>query len=383
MIVILFKNIALSLFHKLNDRKMKIFKIIVVCIVATMCVACNGGKNKYVINGIVPDGILNGETVFMTDYNVGIIIDSATVINGKFTFEGNVDEDMVIKLTLRNLYAEFILEKGVISVDLSDSYSAQGTPLNNKLNEFTVRSTSLVMEARDKLSNMDGSVSAAEKQELQGLIVDELFQKIDELSVSILKEHPNDALGALIFYSWMQNQMEQSSEKFNEASKYVGEYVMNFGPVKQMKEYYEDLDKTAEGKPFVDFTIEKGNPDGSAVSLSDYVGKGKYVLVDFWASWCKPCRMESPVIAEVYNKYKGDRFEVIGVAVWDNRENTLSAIAEDNIIWPQILDGQAVPTEAYGIRGIPHIILFGPDGTILARDLRGDNLRKKVAEVME
>ncbi|HCC52373.1 MAG TPA: hypothetical protein DEQ30_10220 [Porphyromonadaceae bacterium] len=362
---------------------MKTFRIIVVCIVATMCVACNGGKNKYVINGIVPDDMLNGETVFMTDYNEGIIIDSATVTNGKFTFKGNADDAMVIRLTLRNLYAEFILEKGVISIDLSDPYSVQGTPLNNKLSEYTTRSTNFVLEARDKLSGMDKSVSAAEKQELQSRIVDELFRKIDELSVSFLKEHPNDALGALIFCFWMQNQMEQSSEKFDEASKYAGEYILNFGPVKQMKDFYGKVNKTVEGKPFVDFTIERGNPDGSSVSLSDYVGKGKYVLVDFWASWCKPCRMESPVIAEVYNKYKGDRFEVVGVAVWDNRENSLSAIKEDNIIWPQILDGQAIPTEAYDIRGIPHIILFGPDGTILARNLRGDNLRKKVAEVMK
>ena len=255
--------------------------------------------------------------------------------------------------------------------------------MNDKLNEFTTQSANLILGAREKLADIDEAASETEKQELQGKIVDELFLKIDELPVSYLKEHPNDALGALIFYSWMQNQMEQSSEKFNEASRHVGEYVLNFGPVKQMKEHYEKLDQAAVGKHFIDFTIEKGNQDGSAASLSDYVGKGKYVLVDFWASWCKPCRMETPVIKEVYNKYKGDKFEVLGVAVWDNRENTLVAIEEDAVTWPQILDGQAIPTEAYGIQGIPHIILFGPDGTILARDLRGNKLREKIAEVMK
>ena len=88
---------------------MKSLKIVAVFIIVVMLAACNDGKNKYVINGTVPDGMLNGETVFMTDFNDGIIIDSAKVINGKFTFEGDVDEAMVVKLTLRNLYAEFIV----------------------------------------------------------------------------------------------------------------------------------------------------------------------------------------------------------------------------------------------------------------------------------
>ena len=141
--------------------------------------------------------------------------------------------------------------------------------------------------------------------------------------------------------------------------------------------------KKEEVKPFIDFTIAHGNMDGSAASLSDYVGKGKYVLVDFWASWCMPCRMEAPTIAEVYNKYKGDKFEVLGVAVWDKRDETIAAIKEDGYTWPQILDAKTIPTELYGIQGIPHIILFGPDGEIVARNLRGNRLKTKVAEVMQ
>ncbi|MDR0427937.1 MAG: TlpA family protein disulfide reductase [Dysgonamonadaceae bacterium] len=141
-------------------------------------------------------------------------------------------------------------------------------------------------------------------------------------------------------------------------------------------------ENTAEGKMFTDFTIENGNPDGSSASLSDYVGKGKYVLVDFWASWCGPCIRETPVIAEVYEKYKGDKFEVLGVAVWDEKPKTLEAIETHGIVWPQILDASDIPTKRYAIKGIPHIILFAPDGTILYRGLRGDFLKEKVAEVM-
>ena len=118
------------------------------------------------------------------------------------------------------------------------------------------------------------------------------------------------------------------------------------------------------------------------MKLSQYVHPDRYTLVDFWASWCGPCRREIPVIREVWEKYRGDKFEVLGVAVWDKREDTLKAAADLGIEWAQILDAQGVPTDLYGINGIPHIILFGPDGTIVARGLRGDALKEKVAEIM-
>jgi len=97
----------------------------------------------------------------------------------------------------------------------------------------------------------------------------------------------------------------------------------------------------------------------------------------------KPCIAEIPVLLDVYNKYKGNKFELLGVAVWDKLDETLKSIETHNTPWPQILDAGDIPTTLYGISGIPHIILFGPDGTIVARDLRGDHLKAKVAEVMQ
>ncbi len=114
-----------------------------------------------------------------------------------------------------------------------------------------------------------------------------------------------------------------------------------------------------------------------------HVGKGKYVLVDFWASWCGPCRAEIPNIKELYDKYHSKGLDVLGVAVWDKVEDTQKAIKELGIVWPQIINAQQIPTELYGIQGIPHIILFAPDGTIVARDLREEAMKEKVAEVMK
>jgi len=142
---------------------------------------------------------------------------------------------------------------------------------------------------------------------------------------------------------------------------------------------------TAEGKPFTDFTIiqDPESPETSTVSFSDYIGKGKYILVDFWASWCGPCRREIPNIKAVYEKYAGEDFDVLSVAVWDKLEDTKAAAEELGIVWNQIVNAQRIPTDIYGIEGIPQIILFGPDGTILKRDLRDAAIEEEVAKYVK
>ena len=147
---------------------------------------------------------------------------------------------------------------------------------------------------------------------------------------------------------------------------------------------YSTLVNTVEGKPFVDFTVvqDPENPETSTVKLSDYVGKGKYVLVDFWASWCNPCRREMPNVANVYNTYHGDNFDVLSVAVMDNVAATVEAAKELGITWNQIINAQQIPQAAYGFNAIPLTILFGPDGTILKRDLRGEQIGEAVKEAL-
>ena len=158
------------------------------------------------------------------------------------------------------------------------------------------------------------------------------------------------------------------------------EYFRSNEAIQQAKKEWLLQLETGEGKMFKDFEAEY---QGKVTKLSDYVGKGKYVLVDFWASWCGPCRAEIPNLIKVYNQYKGDKFEVLGVATWDEPKDTEKAIKELKIPYPQMMNAQKAGSDAYGITGIPQIILFGPDGKIVKRNLRGAGIESTVAEVLK
>ena len=166
--------------------------------------------------------------------------------------------------------------------------------------------------------------------------------------------------------------------------------------VASLKENVKASLATVVGKPFTDFAVEhvtgtdaEGNPVYETRHLSDYVGKGKIFLVDFWSPWCPPCKAELPNIKSVWEKYHGDKFDVLSVAVWEesrgmNWKNTVDTAAVYGIQWNQINNGHQEPAALYGIQGIPHMVLFGADGTIIARGdvLRGEKLDPAVAAAL-
>ena len=138
---------------------------------------------------------------------------------------------------------------------------------------------------------------------------------------------------------------------------------------------------TCVGKPFADFEVvqDAGSP---TVRLSDYVGRGKYVLVDFWASWCIPCKGQMPYIRETYEKHRGKKFDVVSIAVMDKPADSRRAARELGITWNLVVNADDPHLTHYGAEGIPFIILFGPDGTILERDLHGQEIERAVAAAL-
>ena len=152
---------------------------------------------------------------------------------------------------------------------------------------------------------------------------------------------------------------------------------------------------TAEGMMFTDFTVEHvygydrsmdPQPLKQEVKFSDYVGKGTYVLVDFWSPWCGPCRREVPNIKEVYEQYKDKGLEVLSLAVWERKpqSHTIETAGELGMDWLHINNCGNVPTDIYGVEGIPHLMLIGPDGTILKRGFHGlEGIQAAVAEYIK
>lgn len=197
-----------------------------------------------------------------------------------------------------------------------------------------------------------------------------------QMAIDFIKENPNEA-GVYVVRSVLAAVMSPE-----ELIAYVdnNDFLKEDATIAEAKKGWLVQMETSEGKMFKDFEAEY---EGKVTKLSDYVGKGKYVLVDFWASWCGPCKAEIPNLIKVYNQYKGDKFEVLGVATWDKPEDTKRAIEQLNIPYPQIMNAQKAGSDAYGINGIPQIILFGPDGKILKRNLRGEAVEKAVAEALK
>ena len=336
---------------------------------------------NYRIDGIAPADA-NGQWVYLYKPSGQGASDSVQIANGRFTLERAVAEDgLIAHLVIPRSYnLSFIPEEGIIKADLAAS-GATGTPLNDEHTKKSKYRKGLIEEARAKLKSIraDKNLDDKAKEEAQEKVSDELYAKIKPLAEADLKEHPNDAIG-LIALQNLLGMEDVNVAKAEALLQQAGDRLRAEESITKMVARLRRVEATQAGAQFVDF--EGVDDANKAVRLSDYVGKGHYVLVDFWASWCGPCRREIAHLKKVRDAYTDKGLVILGTVVWDEMEDHLKAMKELEITWPQIFN-KTEATELYGIAGIPQIILFDPAGKIVARDLRGEEINKLLDKALQ
>lgn len=365
----------------------------------TMMMSCakTDSVNTFTING-TQAGNASEYYVLMTDDSTfkmnELPVDTIKVKDGKFTFSKQLSKPVMGSLVqvdengeATNLAIEMFFVPGeTANIDVTEtSYSIEGSKFYQNYNYFKT----LVTDIREKAGKIMDKYQSSEMTEDLEQEMDAEFTRLQDSVTNVIMDYAkanNNNEGAIVISMTTIGNVE---ELLNIATDEVknGKFKTFFDTLNnRFKEKKESEEKakqaseaTQEGANFVDFEAEY---NGKITKLSDYVGKGKYVIVDFWASWCGPCRREIPNLIEIYKKYKSDKFEVLGVATWDEPADTEEAIKELGIEYPQIINAQKAGSDAYGILGIPEIILFAPDGKILRRGLRGTEIEVAVKKAL-
>ena len=263
-------------------------------------------------------------------------------------------------------------------------FISDGTELNVSFDGENVKVTSSMYHLQSKYAAYYDDLSAIYKAESQTMATE-----LETLWMETVKANPDNAIATLVVSDAMY---ELTPEKMLELVALIQEPVRSGRFVANREKEAKAQLNTKPGMKFTDFEVEHvygydrsadPQPLKKTVKFSDYVGKGTYVLVDFWSPWCGPCRREIPNIAKVYEEYKAKNLEVLSIAVWERKpqSHTIEVAGQLGMDWLHINNAKSVPTEIYGIGGIPHLMLIGPDGTILERGFHGlEGIQNAVAK---
>ena len=325
----------------------------------------------------------DAKMVYLYKTNARNASDSVKVVNGKFAMDVKMDKNDFAYLVTDNRMNVAVLTDGEpLDVNFVSGV-VKGSALNNSfsgLNNNIGKKTGDMYETYQKLVELDKQGTPEAKAQMETLAdkLNKQSEEIDALNMKALNDNRDNVLG--VFYI---NQMFREMD-FDTLVKYVNKdyKFYNHPMMNGIKKYISNMEKKAPGKMFMD--VEIPDLDGKMRNLSDWCGTGKVVLIDFWASWCGPCRQEMPNVVANYNKYKDMGFEVIGISFDQNKEAWVNGVKKLGMEWPQLSELKSWNNKAgqmYGIQSIPSNVLVDKDGKILALDLRGEDLGNKLKEI--
>ena len=362
-----------------------------ICLLLCLFIAAQGfsqGKG-YVINGVMKKAPDNSYLYLTHKENDVAITDSALVKGEKFAFKGKTAEPNMYWITLKKIENPaliFFVDNTTISItaeiDSLAKASIKGGPTQDDYKtwlqmqyKYGETRKGLIMQYNEKGRNQDQA--GAQKIMDTAMVLERAYEKD---IVKFIKAHPKSNIGGYAIWSvtfdWPK--IDEYDEMYNALSEQVKKG--KFGILADDK--IASIKGITIGYKAIGFTLPDVN--GKNVSLSSY--KGKYVLVDFWASWCGPCRGENPAVVAAYQKYKDKGFDILGVSLDQNKEKWLQAIEKDNLTWTHVSDLKGWQNEVakkYGVSSIPFNVLVDKDGKVLAKGLRGAALEAKLAEIFD
>ena len=353
---------------------------------AVLLASCQ--SNSYKIKGTV-EGLPDGDTLFVTsDLITGVPSDTLVIKDGKFELQGEVDSTalcMVYSASMNEINAAFFMEPGTIKIHLTEEPGASrvsGTHCNDQWQTLNDSVMSIGKEI-NRIAEHIYSNNLPEEEQQKGMEqIDRLNQRFSDLVVKTVEKNIDNEFGYFLLTYYPEELID--NENRARLVKELPTEMRQRPAIKQFEQELAKAAKTAEGSVIQDFTQKA--LDGTEISLMAEVKKHKITVIDFWASWCGPCRQEMPFMIQMYDKYQSKGLGILGISLDENSDAWIKGTEALGFTWPQMSDLKGWENEIaqyFQVTSIPHTIIVDQSGKILRRGLRGEQLEQFIAEQLK
>ena len=348
--------------------------------------ACH--SNAYKISGKV-EGLKDGDTLYVTnDLQTGIPTDTLIVKDGKFELSGETDSTyiaMIYSGARNELNAPFFVEPGNITIKLVETPGGSrvgGTKCNEQWQELNDSVMTIGKEINRIAEHIYGNTIDEMEQQKGMELIDKLNQRFSAIVVKTTEKNIKNEFGYFLLTYYPEELIDNQTRK--KLIDKLPEEMQKRPVIQEMLSNLKQADETAEGMTIKDFN--QPGIDGTELSLMSEVAKNKITVIDFWASWCGPCRQEMPFMLEMFSKYKDKGLGIVGISLDEDSDSWKAATQQLNIPWIQMSDlkgWENAIAKHFCVNSIPHTIVVDQQGKILKRGLRGEKLEEFVAKQLK